>query len=216
MVPQLVQSVVLDNPIYIVCDRGTARSRLQVFTPNGKFIRVIPIPTVDIVSGLTGTQDRKIILSDSIRGDIIVLNEFGEQLFFFNSIGVEEPGDVAVHNNHYYVCDFRGHAIGVFNQYGDLVRKIGTEHSGGFLNYPNGIDISNDGEILVGDSHGNQFNLNIFKSDTGKLISSFRCPNLKVSGCVGLKCTQDGWLVTLSKKFSSVLIMDTVLIRVDD
>ncbi|KAJ6220806.1 hypothetical protein RDWZM_006618 [Blomia tropicalis] len=159
---------------------------------------------------VTDTGNNRVVIFD------ITTAKFGEQLFFFNSIGVEEPGDVAVHNNHYYVCDFRGHAIGVFNQYGDLVRKIGTEHSGGFLNYPNGIDISNDGEILVGDSHGNQFNLNIFKSDTGKLISSFRCPNLKVSGCVGLKCTQDGWLVTLSKKFSSVLIMDTVLIRVDD
>lgn len=41
---------------YVVCDRGNERSRMQIFTKNGHFIRKIAIRYIDIVAGLAITQ----------------------------------------------------------------------------------------------------------------------------------------------------------------
>jgi hypothetical protein len=59
---------------------------------------------------------------------------------------------------------------------GSFLRKIGGE---GITSFPNGIDVSDAGDILIGDSHGNKFHVTVF-DQTGKLQSEFDCPNLKV------------------------------------
>jgi hypothetical protein len=41
----------------------------------------------------------------------------------------------------------------VFTEEGAFVRRIGCES---ITNFPNGIDISDAGDILIGDSHGNR------------------------------------------------------------
>lgn len=41
---------------YVVCDRGNERSRMQIFTKNGHFIKKIAIRYIDIVAGLAITQ----------------------------------------------------------------------------------------------------------------------------------------------------------------
>jgi len=208
MLPQLAQSMA-DNPCYVVCDRGTDRSRLQVFTLEGEHVRTIPIPAVELVSGLTGTQDRKLILVDSIRGDVRVLNEFGDLLFIFNTgMNVSEPADIALHNGHFYICDFQSHYVGVFNQMGEFVRRIG--HNIGLLNFPNGIDVANSGEILVADSHGNQLNLNVFEAESGHLLANFQLHHDKLWGCVGLKVHPDGRLLSLIKGMSRVFVMSPI------
>lgn len=38
---------------YVVSDWGNERSRLQLFTPNGQFVRKISIRYIEIVAGLT-------------------------------------------------------------------------------------------------------------------------------------------------------------------
>jgi len=211
MLPQLVQSMA-DNPCYVVCDRGTDRSRLQVFTVLGNFVRAIPLPTVELVSGLIATQDRKIVLVDSILGVVRVHNEYGDLLFAFNcGVNVREPGDIAIHNSEYYVCDFQAHSVCVFNHNGEFVRRIGHDVSShGLLNFPNGIDISNSGEVLIADSHGNQFHMNIFDAQSGQLLGSFKLEHQKVSGCVGLKVHHDGRLLSLMKNMANVLVMGPV------
>lgn len=40
---------------YVVCDRGSERSRMQIFTKNGQFIKKIAIRYIDIVAGLAIT-----------------------------------------------------------------------------------------------------------------------------------------------------------------
>jgi len=40
---------------YVVCDRGSERSRMQLFTKNGQFIKKIAIRYIDIVAGLAIT-----------------------------------------------------------------------------------------------------------------------------------------------------------------
>lgn len=45
--------------------------------------------------------------------------------------------------------------------------------------FPNGIDISDAGDILIGDSHGNRFHVACFSRE-GILQSEFECPHVKV------------------------------------
>jgi len=65
----------------------------------------------------------------------------------------------------------------VYDEEGGYVRCIGGES---ITNYPNGIDISDAGDILIGDSHGNRFHVAVF-SQNGSLLSEFECPHVKVN-----------------------------------
>lgn len=74
------------------------------------------------------------------------------------------------------MCDFKGHCVVVFSEEGQFLRRIGCEN---ITNFPNGIDISDAGDVLIGDSHGNRFHVAVFSKD-GSLISEFECPYVKV------------------------------------
>jgi len=64
----------------------------------------------------------------------------------------------------------------VFNDEGVCLRRIGGEY---ITSFPNGIDISENGEILVGDSHGNRFHVAVFSHD-GTHLTDLECPYIKV------------------------------------
>jgi len=76
----------------------------------------------------------------------------------------------------FYVCDFKGHCVVVFDVNGVFIRRIGQE---GVTNFPNGIDVSDHGDVLVGDSHGNRFHVTVFTRE-GVHISDVECPYVKV------------------------------------
>lgn len=65
----------------------------------------------------------------------------------------------------------------VFSEEGTFLRRIGWQN---VTSYPNGIDISDAGDVLIGDSHGNRFHVAVFSRD-GPLISEFECPYVKVN-----------------------------------
>ena len=44
---------------YIVCDRGSERSRMQIFMKTGLFVKKIAIRYIDIVAGLAITPQGK-------------------------------------------------------------------------------------------------------------------------------------------------------------
>jgi len=48
-------AVIRTSGKYVVCDRGSERSRMQIFTKNGQFIKKIAIRYIDIVAGLAIT-----------------------------------------------------------------------------------------------------------------------------------------------------------------
>lgn len=75
------------------------------------------------------------------------------------------------------MCDFKGHNVAVFSENGTFLHRIGDEK---ITCFPNGIDISDAGDILIGDSHGNRFHVACFSRD-GVLQSEFECPYVKVS-----------------------------------
>lgn len=231
-----------NEPIYVVCDRGSERSRMQLFTKDGVFIKKIGIHYIDIVAGLAITQNGLIIVVDSVSPTVYIINGYSGILdnWFDCSNYMKEPSDIAVKNNNmnnsssnqlisstaansttnsttqdlhnsaysneYFICDFKGHCVVVFSETGEFLRKIGHD---GLTSYPNGIDISDDGDILVGDSHGNRFHVVVFDRN-GTFVSQFECPHVKVSRCCGLKITREGYIVTLAKNNHHVLVLDTI------
>ncbi|XP_013404938.1 B-box type zinc finger protein ncl-1 [Lingula anatina] len=194
---------------YVVCDRGNERSRMQIFTKSGHFIKKIAIRYIDIVAGLAITQQGYIVAVDSVSPTVFVISEGGDLVKWFDcSDYMREPSDIAISGKEYFVCDFKGHCVVVFNEDGQFMRRIGCEN---ITNYPNGIDISDAGDVLVGDSHGNRFHVAVFQRD-GSLIGEFECPYVKVSRCCGLKITSEGYVVTLAKNNHHVLVLNTLYI----
>ena len=72
---------------YVVCDRGNERSRMQIFTRHGHFVRKIAIRYIDIVAGLAITRDGHIVAVDSVTPTIFVILEHGELLRWFDCAG---------------------------------------------------------------------------------------------------------------------------------
>ena len=72
---------------FVVCDRGNERSRMQIFTKHGHFVRKIAIRYIDIVAGLAITRDGNIVAVDSVTPTIFVIMEHGELLRWFDCAG---------------------------------------------------------------------------------------------------------------------------------
>ncbi|XP_053206820.1 protein wech-like isoform X2 [Panonychus citri] len=198
------------TPRYVVCDRGVERSRMQIFTCKGQFIRKIGVRYIDIVAGLAITPKGLIVAVDSVSPTVFVIAESGELLRWFDcSPYMREPSDIAVNGKEFYVCDFKGSCVVVFGEDGKFKRRIGKEK---ITDYPNGIDFSDAGDILVGDSHGNRFHVVVFDK-SGNFISEFECPYVKVSRCCGLKITSEGYIVTLAKNNHHVLVLNTLYVN---
>ncbi|XP_071124967.1 B-box type zinc finger protein ncl-1-like isoform X2 [Mytilus edulis] len=202
-------AVMRNSGKFVVCDRGNERSRMQIFTKNGHFVKKIAIRYIDIVAGLAITQQGHIVAVDSVSPTVFCITEAGDLLKWFDcSDYMREPSDIAISGKDYFVCDFKGHCVVVFNEEGHFIRRIGCEN---ITNYPNGIDISDAGDVLIGDSHGNRFHVAVFQRD-GSLIGEFECPYVKVSRCCGLKITSEGYVVTLAKNNHHVLVLNTLYI----
>lgn len=199
----------VQNPYYVICDRGMERSRMQIFTRTGNFVRKIPIRYIDIVAGIAINAQGQIVAVDSVSPTVFIITEGGELTHWFDcSNHMREPSDIAIYKNDYYICDFKGHCVVVLTERGNFLRKIGME---GLTSFPNGIDISMRGDILVGDSHGNRFHVVVFNHE-GKLLSEYECPYVKVSRCCGLKLTSEGYIVTLAKNNHHVLVLNTIVL----
>ncbi|XP_039295126.1 brain tumor protein [Nilaparvata lugens] len=195
---------------FVICDRGNERSRMQLFNKNGQFLKKIAIRYIDIVAGLAVSNGGRIVAVDSVSPTVFIIGETGDLLNWFDcSDHMREPSDIAVNGKEFYVCDFKGHCVVVFTEMGKFVRRIGGEN---ITNFPNGIDISDAGDVLVGDSHGNRFHIAVFNKD-GLLLCEFECPYVKVSRCCGLKITSEGYVVTLAKNNHHVLVLNTLYIQ---
>ncbi|VEL09582.1 unnamed protein product [Protopolystoma xenopodis] len=202
-------AIIRQSQRYVVCDRGSERSRMQLFSRSGHFVRRIPIRYIDIVAGLAINQHGHIVAIDSVSPSVFVVSEEGDLIRWFDcSNHMREPSDVAIHGREYYICDFKAHCVIVFQEDGTFIRRIGGET---LTDYPNGIDVSDHGDVLVGDSHGNRFHIAVF-SRTGELLSEFVCNQTKISRSCCLKITTEGYVVTLARSSNTVLVMDTLYI----
>lgn len=59
---------------------------------------------------------------------------------------------------------------------GEYIRKFGDSN---FNPYPIGIDITEEGDVLVADSHGNHLHVVVF-DNSGKIKSDYKCMTHKV------------------------------------
>lgn len=168
---------------------------MQIFTKNGHYIKKIAIRYIDIVAGLAVTNQGHIVAVDSVSPTVFIISEDGDLVHWFDcSDHMREPSDIAISGkfnggtdeklltdffigNDFYVCDFKGHCVAVFSETGQFKCRIGSEK---VTCFPNGIDISDAGDILIGDSHGNRFHVACY-SRNGILQSEFECPYVKVS-----------------------------------
>jgi len=202
-------AVIRHSGNFVVCDRGGERSRMQIFNSYGHFSHAISIRFIDIVAGLAINHEGHIVAVDSVTPTIFVLSEMGELLRFHEcSDFMKEPSDIGIFDRNYYVCDFKDHSVVVVSEEGKLLRKIGSDQ---VTCFPNGIDISDAGDVLIGDSHGNKFHVAVY-DNKANCASQFECPHVKVSRCCGLKITSEGYIVTLAKNNHHVLVLDTIYI----
>jgi len=94
-----------------------------------------------------------------------------------------------------YISDNRAHCIKVFDYNGNFIRQIGGE---GITNYPIGVGINSNNEILVADNHNN-FNLTVFSQD-GTIINALES-KVKHAQCFDVGLMDDGSIVLASKDY---------------
>lgn len=95
-----------NNGKFVVCDRGNERSRMQIFTKNGHFIKKIAIRYIDIVAGLAVTSQGHIVAVDSVSPTVFVISDTGDLLRWFDcSDYMREPSDIAISGRH-HLCSF--------------------------------------------------------------------------------------------------------------
>lgn len=85
------------NSKFVVCDRGNERSRMQIFTKNGHYIKKIAIRYIDIVAGLAVTNQGHIVAVDSVSPTVFIISEDGDLVHWFDcSDHMREPSDIAI------------------------------------------------------------------------------------------------------------------------
>lgn len=87
--------------------------------------------------------------------------------------------------------------MAVFSDDGTFKYRIGNEK---ITCFPNGIDISDAGDILIGDSHGNRFHVACFSRD-GVLQSEYECPYVKVGSILVCLIFILNWNTLLLRRF---------------
>ncbi|KAL5970895.1 Brain tumor protein [Taenia solium] len=203
-------AIIRQSQRYVVCDRGNERSRMQLFSRSGHFVRRIQIKFIDIVAGLAINQQGQIVAVDSVTPGVFVVSEEGDLIHWLDcSAFMREPSDIAIRGREYFICDFKAHCVVVIQEDGQYLRTIGGES---ITDFPNGIDVSGQGDVLVGDSHGNRFHIAVF-TGKGELISEFVCMQTKVSRSCCLKITNEGYIVTLARSSNNVLVMSTLYVN---
>ena len=90
-----------NSPYYVICDRGMERSRMQIFTRTGSFVRKIPIRYIDIVAGIAINNRGHIVVVDSVSPTIYVITIDNGTLIEWRDCGnyMCEPSDVAIYED---------------------------------------------------------------------------------------------------------------------
>nr|XP_008191670.1 PREDICTED: uncharacterized protein LOC103312546 [Tribolium castaneum] len=147
-----------------------------------------------------------LLLNGDCMDNNVFFNDFASYLpDDFHSNGTDSS-DATDRRKEFYICDFKGHAIVVMDDDGNFLRKFGGTET---TMFPNGIDISSTGDVIVGDSHGNYFHVAVY-SKQGNFLAQYRCPVVKVSRCCGLKMTSEGRLVTVDKNYHHVIVFESL------
>ena len=194
---------------YVICDRQGRRSRMQIFTCGGEFILEIVIEGIYPVEGLAITPEGHIVAVNSCPPAIIILNQSGEVVLWFDcSFYVREPSDLAIANNRFYICDYQGHCVVIFSDTGDFLGKIGSPQ---LTPSPTGVHVSEVGDVFVSFLYDGKLRLAVF-DEIGNLLGRFKTDRLKVNHPSGLKMNYRGDLVTLDRDGDRAIVLKSPFI----
>ena len=190
-------SVVKQTGEIVVTERSPTH-QIQIYNQYGQFLRKFGANILQHPRGVCVDSKSRIIVVECKVMRVIIFDLMGNILQKFNcSKYLEFPnGCCCSHNREeIFISDNRAHCIKVFNYEGQYMRQIGGE---GITNYPIGVGINLNGEVLVADNHNN-FNLTVFTQD-GDLITALES-KVKHAQCFDVGLMDDGSIVLASKDY---------------
>jgi len=182
----------------IVVTERSPTHQIQIYNQYGQFVRKFGASILQHPRGICVDAKNRIVVVECKVMRVIIFDLMGNILHKFNcSKYLEFPNGVCCSNerDEIYISDNRAHCIKVFNYEGQYVRQIGGE---GITNYPIGVGINSNGEVLVADNHNN-FNLTVFTQD-GEMIAALES-KVKHAQCFDVGLMDDGSIVLASKDY---------------
>lgn len=192
-------SVVKHTGDIVVTERSPTH-QIQIYNKYGQFLRKFGANILQHPRGVCVDNKGRIIVVECKVMRVLIFDLMGNVLQKFNcSKYLEFPNGVCcssgLDREEIYISDNRAHCIKVFDYNGNFIRQIGGE---GITNYPIGVGINSNNEILVADNHNN-FNLTVFSQD-GQLINALES-KVKHAQCFDVGLMDDGSIVLASKDY---------------
>ncbi len=192
-------SVVKHTGDIVVTERSPTH-QIQIYNKYGQFLRKFGANILQHPRGVCVDNKGRIIVVECKVMRVLIFDLMGNVLQKFNcSKYLEFPNGVCCSSGpdreEIYISDNRAHCIKVFDYNGNFIRQIGGE---GITNYPIGVGINSNNEILVADNHNN-FNLTVFTQD-GQLINALES-KVKHAQCFDVGLMDDGSIVLASKDY---------------
>uniref|UniRef100_A0A1I8IU91 Tripartite motif-containing protein 2 n=1 Tax=Macrostomum lignano TaxID=282301 RepID=A0A1I8IU91_9PLAT len=168
----------------IVVTERSPTHQVQVYTRLGEFIRKFGSDVLQHPRGVCVDRDGRVICIECKIMRVVIFDSSGVVLKTFKCSRLQFPNSIAVDGNYrIYISDNRAHCIRVFNYHGVYLGQIGMS---GVTNYPIGVAVRSDGNIVVADNHNN-FNVTVFNPQ-GQL-------------CFDIDLLDDGSIVLASKDY---------------
>ena len=198
-------SIVKQTGDIVVTERSPTH-QIQIYNKYGQFLRKFGANILQHPRGVCVDYKGRIVVVECKVMRVLIFDLYGNVLQKFNcSKYLEFPNGVCCSNpnnnpsmntqEEIYISDNRAHCIKVFDYNGNFIRQIGCE---GITNYPIGVGINSNNEILVADNHNN-FNLTVFSQD-GQLINALES-KVKHAQCFDVGLMDDGSIVLASKDY---------------
>ncbi|KAA0203677.1 hypothetical protein HAZT_HAZT008202 [Hyalella azteca] len=187
-------AVVRTSGDIIVTERSPTH-QIQIYNQYGQFVRKFGASTLCYPRGVTVDSRGRIIVVECKVMRVIIFDQYGTVLHQFNCPNhLEFPNGCVVNDKQeIFISDNRAHCV--FNYDGQYLRQIGGE---GITNYPIGVGLTTQGEVLIADNHNN-FNLTLFTQD-GTLVSAYES-KVKHAQCFDVALMDDGSVVLASKDY---------------
>ncbi|CAD5223208.1 unnamed protein product [Bursaphelenchus xylophilus] len=181
---------------FIVTERSPTH-QIQVFNQYGHFLRKFGANILQHPRGVCVDYQGRIVVVECKVMRVIIFDAYGNVLHkFLCSRYLEFPNAVCTNDkDQLFISDNRAHCIKVFNYHGQFLHQIGGE---GITNYPIGMGITINGEIVVADNHNN-FNLTVF-TQSGELISAMES-RVKHAQCFDVALIDGNTIVLASKDY---------------
>jgi DNA-binding beta-propeller fold protein YncE len=198
-------SIVKQTGDIVVTERSPTH-QIQIYNKYGQFLRKFGANILQHPRGVCVDYKGRIVVVECKVMRVLIFDLYGNVLQKFDcSKYLEFPNGVCCSNplnnpslntpEEIYISDNRAHCIKVFDYNGNFIRQIGGE---GITNYPIGVGINSNNEILVADNHNN-FNLTVFTPD-GQLINALES-KVKHAQCFDVGLMDDGSIVLASKDY---------------